>query len=159
LYVVWMRVPNTKTNELLVAGYSNGKWSPAIAIDSKPVERSNLSIRFTRQIQTLLRDGTYGDTNALILHAAWWQKSPATGEGAYYAVMPLSQRWQPQADVHELAEFADVSVRQPSSAVDDAFMRQVALVAGPTSNAVDTIFSDSRSENFYRATLRPIAET
>jgi hypothetical protein len=158
LYVVWMRVPNAKTNELLVAGFSNGKWHSAIAIDSKPVVRSNLSIRFTRQILTLRRDGSYSDGAALILHAAWWEKDP-NGEGAFYAVMPLSQGLIQVPDVHDLADFANLSTRAPNSPVDEAFMRQVSLVDGPTLDSVDAIFADSRTDSFYRATLRPVAET
>jgi hypothetical protein len=158
LYVVWMRASNEARNELLVAGYSHGKWDGAIRIDSKAVVRSNLSIRFTRQVMTLMRDGTFADAPALILHAAWWEKDTTT-EGAHYAVMPLNQGLSQQADVHELSEFADLSDRLPSPISDQPFMRQVALVDGPTSDSVDAIFSDSSTGSFYRTTLRPIAET
>src|SRR5213075_1108813 len=57
-----------------------------------------------------------------------------------------------------LADFADLPARAASMPVDKAFLRQVALVDGPTPDAVDAIFSDNRSGNFFRATLRPIAE-
>ena len=156
LYVVWIH-RNGGTSDLLVSGLSNDKWERAIVIDSKAVVRSNLSIRFTRQVLTQMRDRSYADSAALILHAAWWEKGP-TGEGAYYAVMPLSPRWQPESEVHELAKFADVSVRTASTPVDNPFMREVALIDGPTSDSVDAIFSDNRSASFYRATLRPVAE-
>lgn len=156
LYVVWMRIPNAKTNELLVAGYSNGKWHSAIALDSKAVTRSNINIRFTRQVLSQRRDGSYSDAPALILHSAWWEKD-GNGEGAFYAVMPLSQGLVQQPDVHALSEFADLSARAPNSTADGPFMRQVALVDGPTLDSVDAIFSDSRTDSFYRSTLRPVA--
>ncbi len=157
LYVVWMH-RDADSNELLVSGFQKDKWEPALVIDSKAVVRSNLSIKFTRQVQTQLRDGSFGDTPALILHAAWWEKGP-TGEGAYYAVMPLTPRWQLKSEVHELIEFADISVRTASApTIDTPFLRQVALVDGPTADSVDAIFADSRDGgNFYRATLRPVA--
>src|SRR5207244_5438989 len=132
-------------------------WDPAIDVDSKPVVRSNLGIRFTHVVSAQQSDGSYGDVPALILHAAWWQTG-AEGEGAYYAVMALSRNWEPKADVHELTEFADLSPRAPNAPVERDFMRHVALVDGPTANAVDAIFSDNRTASFYRATLRPIAE-
>jgi hypothetical protein len=158
LFVVWMRQPNTTSSELLVNSYNpaNGKWNQATVIDAGPVVRSNVTIRFTRQVQMLQRDGaTYADTSALILHAAWWQKGP-WGESAFYAVMPLSASFPSTPDIHDLTEF--VTAREiPQPATSD-FMRHVALLAGPTSNAVDAIFSDSHTNSFYRMTLRPIAD-
>jgi hypothetical protein len=157
LYVVWMRQPNSTTNELLVTNYNTvtGKFDQATIIDSGPVVRSNVTIRFTRQIQMEQRDGTIADTPALILHAAWWQKGP-WGESPNYAVMALAGGFSSVPDVHDLTEFT--SARDATQPVEGDFMRHVALVAGPTSNSVDAIFSDSRTESFYRMTLRPIAD-
>lgn len=157
LYVVWLHAPDATSSEVLVASYLNEKWDAALVIDSKPVVRSNLGIRFTHVVSALQRDGSYEDVPALILHAAWWQKDDKV-EGAFYAVMPLSSDWEPKADVHELTEFADLSTRAPGAPVERDFMRHVALVDGPSANAVDAIFSDNRTANFYRATLKPVAE-
>jgi hypothetical protein len=157
LFVVWLHAPNATSSEVLAARYQNEKWDAAIVIDSKAVVRSNLGIRFTHQVQSLQNDGSYADVPALILHAAWWEKGPL-GEGAYYAVMPLSRNWPMQPDVHELTEFADLSPRVPGAPVEHEFMRHVSLVAGPSANSVDAIFSDDRTASFYRATLRPVAE-
>src|SRR5262249_42737983 len=73
-------------------------------------------------------------------------------------VMPLSQGLVQVPDVHDLSDFANLSPRAPNSPVDEAFMRQVSLVDGPTLDSVDAIFADSRTDAFYRATLRPVAE-
>ena len=158
LFVVWMRQPNTASSELLVARYnpSTAKWDQATVIDSGPVVRSNVTIRFTRQVQMLQRDGTYADTAALILHAAWWQKGP-WGESPMYAVMPLNGGFLADPDIHDLTEF--VAARDVAKVVSSDFMRHVALLAGPTSNSVDAIFADSQTNSFYRMTLRPIADT
>ena len=159
VFVVWVRTENAKsTSDLLVANYDSSvdRWNAATVIDSGPVQRSNVTIRFTRQVSMLRGDGTYGPTSALILHAAWWQKSP-WGENPYYAVMPLSGGFSYDADIHDLTEFAP-SHSDPRPVTSD-FMRHVALVDGPTSDSVYAIFSDSRNGSFYRMTLRPIAET
>src|SRR5262249_22707061 len=42
-------------------------------------------------------------------------------------------------------------------AVSD-FQRHVALVDGPTADAVDVVYSDIRTDSFYRITMKPIAE-
>jgi hypothetical protein len=158
LYVVWMRQPNSTTSELLVTNYNldTGKFDQATVIDSGPVVRSNVTIRFTRQIQMVQRDNTIADTPALILHAAWWQKGP-WGESPNYAVMALAGGFSSVPDVHDLTEFT--GARDAADPIDGDFMRHVALVAGPTPNSVDAIFSDSRTKSFYRMTLRPIADT
>jgi hypothetical protein len=158
LFVVWVRTPDENSSDLLVANYdpSVGRWNAASVIDSGPVKRSNVTIRFTRQVSMLRGDGTYGPTGALILHAAWWQKA-SWGESPNYAVMPLSPGFDPEPDVHDLTEF--VPVHAATQPVTSDFMRHVALVDGPTPDSVDAIFSDSRTASFYRMTLRPIAET
>jgi len=62
-----------------------------LVIDSKAAVRSNLSIKFTHQVLAQMRDLSYEDSPALILHAAWWEKN-LTGEEAHYAVLPLNPR-------------------------------------------------------------------
>jgi hypothetical protein len=157
LFVVWMRVPNAKTSELLVTNYNPtlDRWDTASVIDSGPVQRSNVTIRFTRQVSMLRGDGTYADTPALILNAAWWQKAP-WGESPYYAVMPLSGGFLADPDVHDLTEF--LANRDSAQPVTSDFMRHVALLDGPTADSVDAVFSDSRTNSFYRMTFRPIAD-
>ena len=161
IFLLWMRTPASETsNELLVARYQGDKWQPATVIDSKPVLHSNLSVMFTRQVQQLQRDGGYAAGPALILHTAWWEKSGDT-EGARYAVMPLGGMWPQEADIHDMSEFVsdpDTPRTPDQKAVTENFMRHVAIVDGPTPDAVDVVFPDNRTNSFYRKTLRPIAD-
>ena len=156
LFVVWMRVPDGLSSELVIANYIGNSWFPVAVIDHQPVVRSNLSIRFTHQVQLQQYDGTYKLTPALILHAAWWEKS-GRGEEAYYAVMPLSRGLQTDADIHEMTEFATGPSAADPGVVND-FQRHVALVDGPTADSVDVIYSDVRTNSFYRTTMKPVAE-
>ena len=159
LFVVWTRVSSAKSSELLVTNYkpANDRWEPATVIDSSRVVRSNVTIRFTRQVQMIQRDGTYADTSALMLHAAWWQKAPTGAESPYYAVMPLNHGLTPDPDVHDLTDL--VSDRDTGDPASSDFLHHVALLAGPTPNSVDAVFANPRTSNFYRLTLRPIVNT
>ena len=56
LLLVWLRAPNAMSSEILVSSYRNGKWEPAVSIDSKPyLIRYNLSVGITRRISQLQR--------------------------------------------------------------------------------------------------------
>src|SRR5437867_13242666 len=69
--------------------------------------------------------------------------------------MPLSPSYISDPDVHDMTEFVNAVGSTP---VTHDFMRHVALIDGPSPDAVDVIYSDSRSSSFYRTTLKPIAD-
>ena len=159
LFVVWSRVSNAKSSELLVTNYklANDRWEPATVIDSGRVVRSNVTIRFTRQVPMIQRDGTYADASALMLHAAWWQKAPSGAESPFYAVMALNHGLNPDPDVRDLTDL--VSDRDSDEPASSEFLHHVALLAGSTPNSVDAVFADPRTSSFYRLTLTPIINT
>jgi len=159
LFVVWMRMPNATSSELLIAGYQNDKWRPAVAIDYKRALRYNLSVGITRRVQQLQRDGTIEDGAALVLHAAWWEQG-GENEGPRYAVMGLGGGTVSEPDIHDMTEFiADGDAKaELDETFNHDFLRHVAVLEGPTPNAVDVVFADPHTRNFYRATLKPIAD-
>jgi hypothetical protein len=160
LLAVWLRMPNAMSSELLVAAYRDGKWQKAISIDDKPYAlRYNLSVGITRRVQQLQKDGSLADIPALVLHAVWYEEG-LDGETARYAVMGLDKGTITTPDIHDLTDFvdADGAASVADNAVSHSFLRHVALLDGPTPNAVDVLFADRRTNTFYRTTLRPIAD-
>jgi hypothetical protein len=160
LFVVWMRMPNDATSELLVAAYHDDQWQPALIIDGKrPAQLYNLNVGITHHVQQVQRDDAIIDVPALILHAVWWEAG-AGRDGARYAVMGVKNGAISEADVHDMSEFLgsrDTSVEEPKTGHNGDFLRHVALLSGPTPDAVDVLFGDQKTNSFYRTTLRPIA--
>ncbi len=159
LFVVWMHMPNPASSELLIASYRNGEWLPAMSLDYKRALRYNLSVAITHSVRQKQRDDTFETRPALVLHAAWWEQGSET-EGPRYAVMGLSGGSMSDPDVHEMTDF--VADGEAPLVLDDKFnhdfLRHVSILDGPTPDAVDVVFNDPRTKNFYRTTLRPIAE-
>lgn len=160
LLVVWMHMPDATSSELLVASYSNNEWRPAMAIDSKRAQRFNLSVGITHRLQTAVRDGSFEDRPALVLHAAWWEKDGAV-EGARYAVMGIAGGRVYEPEIHDMSTF--VASGDAKANVDDKqfntdFLRHVAVLPGPAANAVDVVFAEPKTQSFYRATLVPRLE-
>lgn len=161
LFVVWMRMPNEATSELLVAAYHDDRWQPALIIDGKrPAQLYNLNVGITHHVQQVQRDETIIDAPALVLHAVWWEAG-AGRDGARYAVMGVQKGAISEADVHDMSEFLgtrNTTVEEPKASHDGGdFLRHVALLKGPTPDAVDVLFGDQGTHSFYRTTLRPIA--
>ncbi len=160
LFVMWLRMPNAMSSELLLAAYQNGKWQKAISIDDKTYAfRYNLSMAMTRRVQQVQKDGSLTDVPMLVLHAVWCEQT-GDGESARYAVMGIDKGAVTTPDIHDMTEF--VGAGDAATAVDDKFnrefLRHVAILDGPTPNAVDVLFADPHTNNFYRTTLRPIAD-
>jgi hypothetical protein len=161
LFVMWLRFPNAMSSEILLSAYQNGKWQKAVSIDADRsyAVRYNLSVGITRRVQQVQKDGSLADVPALVLHAVWWEANRSF-EGARYAVMSVDKGVVSEPDIHDMTEF--IAGNDPVTRVDDdmdrSFFRHVAILDGPTSNAVDVLFADQRTNNFYRTTLRPIAD-
>jgi hypothetical protein len=159
LFVMWMRLPNASSSELLVAAYQKETWQSAISIDYKQAVRYNFSVGITRRVQQVQRDGSFEDNRALILHAAWWEQGDGN-DGPRYALIGLGGGMTSAADIHDLTDF--ISREETSVVTDEALnqqlLRHVAVLAGPTPDAVDVLFADPRTHSFYRTTLRPIAD-
>jgi hypothetical protein len=159
LFVVWMRKPNEATSELLVAAYHDDRWQPALIIDGKrPAQLYNLNVGITHHVQQVQRDEAITDVPALVLHAVWWEAG-AGRDGARYAVMGVQNGAISEADVHDMSEFLGTRNTTVETEVthDGDFLRHVALLDGPTPDAVDVLFGDQGTHSFYRTTLRPIA--
>ena len=159
LIVMWMRLPNASTSELLVAAYQDATWQSAKSIDYKQAVRYNLSVGITRRVSQIQRDGSFEDGPALILHAAWWEEGNGNA-GPRYAVVSVGNGIISAPDIHDLTEFV---ARDEAALVVDAkfnhdLLRHVAVLQGPTPDAVDVLFGDTRTNSFYKATLRPIAD-
>lgn len=158
LLLVWMRMPNAATSELLVAAYHDDKWQPALVVDGKrPSLLYNVNVGITHHVQQVQRDDSIIDAAALVLHAVWWE-SGAGREGARYAVMGVQNGAISEPDVHDMSEFlARTNTVEADVKYDRNFLRHVALLEGPTPDAVDVLFGDHGTHSFYRTTLRPIA--
>lgn len=159
LIVMWMRLPNASSSELLVAAYQDATWQSAQSIDYKQGVRYNLSVGITRRVSQIQRDGSFEDGPALILHAAWWEEGNGNA-GPRYAVVSVGKGIISAPDIHDLTEFV---ARDETTVVVDAkfnhdILRHVAVLQGPTPDAVDVLFGDTRTNSFYKTTLRPIAD-
>lgn len=164
LFLIWLRMTDPRSSELMVAAYIDGEWRPAVSLDSKRAVRYNLSIGITRRVQQQQRDGSFAESAALVLHAAWYEQGSGTN-GPRYAVMMLGGGGTVSAaDIHDLTEFVEqdgssgISTAEINGDSNRDFYRHVAVLAGPTPDAVDVVFADPRTSSFHRTTLRPIAD-
>ena len=160
LLLVWLRMPNAMSSEILVASYQNGKWDPAVSIDSKPyLIRYNLSVGITRRVSQLQKDGSYADVPVLLLHAAWWEQS-GEGEAARYALLNVEKGAVSSIELHDLREFIDTpsATAGPDLNADHQMLRHVAVLDGPEPTSVDVLFANARTSTFHRVTLKPIAD-
>lgn len=160
LLLVWLRMPNAMSSEILVASYQNGKWEPAVSIDAQPyLVRYNLSVGITRRVSRLQPDGSFADGPALLLHAAWWEQS-GQGEAARYALLNVEKGAIRSIELHDLRDFINAA---PATAVPDPnadreLIRHVAVLDGPEPNSIDVLFADPKTSTFHRVTLKPIAD-
>jgi hypothetical protein len=162
LFVLWIRMPNAMSSELLLASYRDGKWTPAVSIDNEGyTNRYNLRLGITRRVSQLQKDGSYADAPALLLHAVWWEES-GSGQEARYAALMIEKGAVSSIDTHSLEEFV-VSGSNVYNAVDPNFnpeiLRHPAIVSSPMQSAVDVVFGDTKTNSLHAVTLRPIADT
>ena len=162
LFLIWTHMPNGMSSELLLAAYRDGKWQPAISIDSQAYENHlNLRLGITRRVSQLQKDGTYADVPALILHALWWDSS-GRGEEAKYAMLPIENGALSPAsvEIHSLEQF--VGSGESANTVDPNFnaeiLRHPAIVSSPMQSSVDVVFGDTQKNTIHKVTLHPIAE-
>jgi hypothetical protein len=160
LFVLWLHMPNGMSSELLLAAYHDGRWQRAVSIDDRPYDlRYNLRVGITRRVAQLQADGTYSDVPALVLHAVWWDETGA-GEQARYALISIDKGTVASVDIHDLAEFIDAG--DAPATVDASFNRELlrhpAVLEGPSTNSVNVVFADARTNLFHRITLRPVLE-
>jgi hypothetical protein len=163
LFVLWTHMRNATSSELLLASYRDGKWQPAVSIDTQANRiRTNLRLGITRRVSQLQKDGTYADTPALLLHAVWWDETSNGGE-ARYAMLPIENGALSQGsiEVHSLEEFVGDSQEAPST-VDTNFnpeiLRHPAIVSLPMQSSVDIVFGDTVNKSIHKVTLHPVAE-
>ncbi len=108
LFVFWLhRSEYSSANELNLASYQNGKWQPAVAIDSRPAifqARFNLRIGVTHHVAQLQKDGSFLDVPALLVHAVWWEDNSVDGEAARYSLISIEKG---VADRRRLRRHAD----------------------------------------------------
>ncbi|MEA2236001.1 MAG: hypothetical protein QOC81_725 [Thermoanaerobaculia bacterium] len=164
LFVLWIHKPNEMSSELLLTSYRDGKWQPAVTIDSQTYTvRSNLRLGITRRVSQLQKDGTYADVPALLLHAIWWDEA-GNGDAARYALLPVENGAVSPAsiEIHSLAEFVTSGTEKYNS-VDAGFNKEIlkhpAIVSSPMQSGVDIVFGDTKTNSFHSVTLRPIADT
>jgi hypothetical protein len=161
LFVFWLKMPNPTSSELLLASYRNGTWQSAVSIGSQLFRlRYNLRIGITRRVAQLQGDGSYRDVPALLVHAVWWEET-GDGEAARYGFFAIDKGDVSTIELHDLADL----VSRPSASfyVDPNFNREIlkhpAIIDNGTSDSVDVVFGDFRTNSFNRITLRPIADS
>jgi hypothetical protein len=162
LFVFWQKQPNAMSSELLFASYHNGQWQPATSIDDAPFHyRFNLRIGTSRRVSQLQKDGTYADVPALLVHAVWWEESPAKGEVARYALLTIENGTVTSIDLHDLNEFTagDTASYNVSSDFNADILKHPAIIDTPSADSVDVIFGDTTTNAFHRVTLKPVADS
>jgi len=163
LFVLWLHSPNAESSELLLAPYRDGKWQPAVSVDSQGYRlRNNLRLGITRHISQIQPDGSYADVPALLLHAVWWEES-GLGEQARYALLAINKGALSSIDTHALGEFLPATDNITYNAVDPTFNKEIlrhpAIVSSPMQSTVDVIFGDTVSNAFHGVSLHPTADT
>jgi hypothetical protein len=162
LFVLWIHMPNAMSSELLLASYSDGKWTPAVSIDDEGYRyRYNLRLGITRHVSQLQQDGSYADAPALLLHAVWWEET-GKGEEARYAALMIEKGALSSMDIHSLEEFvapADDANHTVDPTFNKEILRHPAIVSSPMQSSVEVIFGDTRSNAIHGVTLHPIADT
>jgi hypothetical protein len=164
LFVLWTHMLNGMSSELLLAAYRDGKWHPAISIDSQANHiRTNLRLGITRRVSKLQKDGSYADMPALLLHAVWWDETGGGGE-ARYAMLPIENGTlsESSVEIHSLEDFIP-SGSDPFNAVEPKFnaeiLRHPAIVSSPMQSMVDVVFGDTKTNTIHGVTLHPIADS
>ncbi|MEA2345033.1 MAG: hypothetical protein QOF63_3202 [Thermoanaerobaculia bacterium] len=163
LFVLWTHMPNGMSSELLLASYRDGKWHPAVSIDSQANHiRTNVRLGVTRRVSQIQKDGTYADTPALLLHAVWWDET-GHSEEARYAMLPIENGAVSESsiEIHSLNEF--VTDGGELNTVDAKFnseiLRHPAIVSSPMQASVDIVFGDTKKNSIHKVTLHPIADS
>lgn len=162
LFVFWLKMPNGMSSELMLASYANGRWQPAVSIDSQPYHlRFNLRVSITRRVSQLQKDGSYADVPQLLVHAIWWEQT-GYDEKARYALLAVDKGSVASVELHNLDEFAATPAMFPNE-VDPNFnpeiLKHPAFVDNGTLNSIDAIFGDTYMKTFNRVTLKPIADS
>ena len=163
LFVVWLRMPNIMSSEILLASYHNGVWQPAISIDDKSFRlRYNLRVAVRRRVAEPQSDGSLHDIPALVIHTVWWEQS-GDGELARHALVAIDKGVVSNIELHDLGEFLPPSTDTTPIVPDAAFNRELlkhpAIIDTTSADSVDVVFGDLRTNSLSRVTLRPIAET
>lgn len=161
LFVLWIHAPNAMTSEILLASYREGKWQPAISIDTQDYRfRNNLQLAITRRVSQLQKDGTYADTQALLLHALWWEES-GHGEEARYALLTVDKGVPTVAEVHSLEEFIAPdtdTVNDVDATFNKDLLRHPAIVSSPSESSVNVVFGDTRTNTIHYTRFTPVAD-
>jgi hypothetical protein len=161
LFVLWLKMPNGMSSELMLASYSNGRWGDAVSIDNQPYHlRFNLRIGITRRVSSLQKDGSFADVPELLVHAVWWDQT-GYDEMARHALLTIERGAVASVEVHDLAEFTPAPAYFPND-VDPKFnpeiLKHPAFVDNGTQDSIDVIFGDVHMNMFNRVTLKPIAD-
>jgi hypothetical protein len=161
LFVLWLKMPNGMSSELMLASYSNGRWQQAVSIDNQPYHlRFNLRIGITRRVSQMQKDGSFADVPELLVHAVWWEQT-GYDETARYALLSIEKGRASLVELHDLAEFGLAPGLFPN-VVDANFnpeiLKHPAFVDNGTQNSIDVIFGDPHMYLFNRVTLKPIAD-
>lgn len=161
LFVLWLKMPNGMSSELMLSSYSNGRWQPAISIDSQTYRlRFNLRVNVTHRISKLQKDGTYADAQGLLVHTVWWEQT-GFDEMGRYALVAIEKGAVSSMEVHNLNEFAP-SPGILANPVDPTFnpeiLKHPSFADSGSLNSVDVVFGDIHMNTFTRVNIRPIAD-
>lgn len=160
LFVFWLRMPNPTSSELLLSSYKDGTWQPAVSIGSQTYHlESNLQIRTSHRVTA---------DSPLLVHAVWWEDAGGT-ESARYGLFVIEKGAVSTIYLDDLSNFLWVDENNnPSSQaptpfeVDANFNREIlrhpTLVDTGSTDSMDVIFGDTRTNSFNRLTLKPIIQ-
>ena len=159
-FVVWLRMPNMMSSEILLASFHDGQWQPAISIDEKAFRlRYNLRVAVRRKVAEVQPDGSLRDIPALVIHTVWWEQT-GDGEQARHALVAIDKGNVADIEIHDLESFLPAA---PAVEVDGKFNREFlkhpAIIDTTSSNSVDVVFGSLHTNGLGRVTLRPIADS
>lgn len=163
LFVFWQRMPTRMGSELLFSSFSAGQWSPATVIDTAALRfRMNLRIAVTRYIDDEQTDGSVVRQRGTIIHAVWWEQT-GYSEDAKYAMLSVDRGQIVLSEIRELMSFIEERPFATAASVGEQenfdFLRHPAIFELPGSDAVEVVFADWKSSQFYTVEVRPRKHT
>lgn len=159
LFVFWLKMTNFASSELLLTSYRDGVWQPAVSVGSHTWRvESNLRIRTSHRT---------GD-DPLLVHAVWWEDSGDV-EAPRYGLFVIEKGVVSTIYLEDLSNFLYVdengqpNLQRPTAfPVDANFNREIlrhpTLLDNGTSDSIDVLFGDVKTNSFNRVTLKPVIQ-
>ena len=159
LFVFWLKMANPTSSELLLSSYRDGTWQHAVSVGN-----STFHLDTNLQIRTSHRTGDL----PLLVHAVWWEDT-GDAEGARYGLFVIEKGVVSTIFLDDLSNLLYVdennnpSVQGPISfSVDANFNREIlrhpTLIDTGSTDSIDVMFGDVKTNSFNRTTLNPVIQ-